>query len=65
MSPTAKLLLIGVVASMVVGAVIALGLNAVHASGEIGGIAFVLGACIAGLIGAAVSHRMPPPDRQH
>jgi hypothetical protein len=26
---------------------------------------FVLGACIAGLIGAAVSHRMPPPGRQH
>ncbi|HEX3325123.1 MAG TPA: hypothetical protein VHR65_08355 [Solirubrobacterales bacterium] len=61
----AKLLLLGVVASMVVGAIIALGLNAVDASGEIGGIAFVLGACIAGLIGAAVSHRMPPPGRQY
>jgi F0F1-type ATP synthase assembly protein I len=65
MSLMVRLLLLGVTASMVVGAVIALGLNAVDASGEVGGIAFVLGACIAGLIGAAVSHRMPPPGQQH
>jgi hypothetical protein len=64
MSLVAKLLAIGMLASAAVGAIIALGVNAVDASGEVGGIAFILGACIAGLIGGAVSSRMPPPRRQ-
>jgi hypothetical protein len=64
MSPMVRLLSIGAVASATVGVIIGLGVNAVDASGEVGGIAFVLGACIAGLIGAAVSRRLPPPRRQ-
>jgi hypothetical protein len=65
MSVMVKLLSLGALASAAVGAVIALGVNAVDASGEVGGAAFVLGACIAGLIGAAVSRRLPPSQRQH
>jgi hypothetical protein len=60
----ARLLLIGAFAPLGVGAITGLGLHAIDASGEVGGIAFVLAACVAGLIGAAVSLRMPPSRRQ-
>jgi hypothetical protein len=62
---TAKPLLMGFLAVAVVAAIIGVGVNAVGASGALGGIAFVLGACIAGLIGGAVSRRMPPSRQQH
>lgn len=60
----AKLLSIGIAASMAVGAIVGWGINAVDASGEVGAIAFVLGACIAGLIGGAVNNRVPPQSGQ-
>jgi hypothetical protein len=59
-----KPLAMGALAVAVVAAIIGLGVNAVDASGEVGGIAFVLGACIAGLIGGAVSRRLPPPSHR-
>jgi threonine dehydrogenase-like Zn-dependent dehydrogenase len=65
MSSVNKTFLLGALASCALGAVIALFLHAVDASGEIGGIAFVLGAGTAGLIGGAVARRMPPPRRRH
>jgi hypothetical protein len=64
MFPMAKPMLIGTLASMAVGAITALGLHAFDASGEVGGIAFVLAACVAGLIGAEIAHRLPPPPQQ-
>jgi uncharacterized protein YuzE len=56
----AKPLLAGTLATAVLSVVIGLGLLAVDASGEVWGIAFVLGACAAGLIGAQVSDHLPP-----
>jgi len=56
-----KTFLLGALASCALGAITALILHAVDAGGEIGGIAFVLGAGAAGLIGNEVSRRMPPP----
>jgi hypothetical protein len=65
MSSVYKTFLLGALASSSLGAVIGLVLNAVDASGEIGGIVFVLGAAAAGLIGSEVARRMPPPQRRH
>jgi uncharacterized membrane protein YfcA len=58
-----KPLLIGALASVMVGLAIVIGLNAFDASGEIGAVVFVLGACIGGLIGAEVARHLPPPKQ--
>jgi uncharacterized membrane protein YfcA len=59
-----KPLLIGALASVIVGLAIVIGLHTFDASGEIGAVVFVLGACIGGLIGAQVASHLPPP-KQH
>jgi len=59
MSLMVKPLLMGALAVTVVG----FGVNAVDANGGIGGIAFMLGTAISGLIGGAVSRRLPPRRR--
>jgi hypothetical protein len=59
-----KTLLLGALASSSLGAIIVLGAHALNASGEVGGLLVVLGACGAGLIGGAVSRRLPP-QRHH
>jgi hypothetical protein len=50
-------------ASSLLGAVIALAANLLDVSGEIGAVMVVLALCGAGLIGGEVSRRMPPPRR--
>lgn len=65
MTPMVKPMVIGSLIVFVLGAVVAVGLNAVNASGEISGIAFVLSAAIAGLIGGSVSRHMPPRRPHH
>jgi len=60
----AKPMFIGLLASAAVGAITGLALVATDANGNVGGTAFVLAACIAGLIGAKVTHHLPPPKRQ-
>jgi hypothetical protein len=64
MSSVYKTFLLGMLPPIALGAIIAVVLNAVDASGEIGGIVFVLGAAAAGLIGGEVSRRMPPPPER-
>jgi hypothetical protein len=59
----AKPLVVGALTVVALGAIVAWGLNAVDASGEIGGVVFVLSAGIAGLIGSEVSRHMPPRQR--
>lgn len=60
----AKPMLIGLLASAVVGAITGVALIATDANGNVGGTAFVLAACIAGLIGAKVTQHLPPARRQ-
>lgn len=60
-----KLLLLGALASAVIGAVTAIALVATDASGNVGGVALMLAAFVVGLIGAKVAHHLPPPKRQH
>jgi uncharacterized membrane protein YfcA len=56
-----KTFLLGALAILVLGTLIVLVLHAVDASGEVGGVVFMLGAAAAGLIGSEVARRMPPP----
>jgi len=65
MSRVYKTFLLGMLAAGALGAITALAANALNVSGEVGGIAFVVGAGLSGLIGGAVSRRMPPPQRRH
>ena len=60
-----KLMLLGALATAVVSVAAGLTLHIVDANGAVGGIAFVLVACVAGLIGAQVSDRLPPPEQHH
>jgi len=54
----------GTLAVAALAIVIGVGVNALDASGAVAGIAFVLGAAISGLIGGAISRRLPP-RQQH
>jgi hypothetical protein len=63
MSNMYKTFLWGGLATLVLAAFIVFFLKAVDASGEISGVFFVLGAAGAGLIGAEVAKRLPPPRR--
>jgi len=65
MSRVYKTLLLGALATSLLAAAVALGANLFDVSGEIAGLLVVLGACGAGLIGAEVSRRLPPPQRRH
>lgn len=60
-----KTLLLGALATSLLAALVGLGATLLHVSGEIAGLMVVLGACGAGLIGAEVSRRLPPPQRRH
>jgi hypothetical protein len=61
----AKPMVIGSLMTVTLAVVIGVGLNAVDASGAVGGIAFMLGAGISGLIGSEISRRMPPRRPHH
>jgi uncharacterized membrane protein YfcA len=60
-----KTLLLGALATSLLAGVVALATNLLDVSGEIAGLMVVLGACGAGLIGAEVSRRLPPPKHRH
>jgi hypothetical protein len=60
MTTMVKPMVVGSLLVVAFAAIIGLGLNAVDASGAMGGIAFMLGAGISGLIGGSISRRMPP-----
>ena len=61
-----KPLVLGTLLSVTIAAIVGVTLLAVDAGGSVSGIAFVLTACIAGVIGAEIAHRMPPPPpREH
>jgi hypothetical protein len=65
MTAMVKPLVVGSLIVAALAAIIGLGLNAVDASGAVGGIAFMLGAGISGLIGGSISRRMPPRRPHH
>lgn len=58
-----KTFLLGIAATIALGTVIVLFLNAVDASGGVGGAVFVLGAAAAGLIGGEVARRTETSHR--
>lgn len=65
MAPMVKPFAMGFLAVGILAAILGVGLNAVDASGAVGGIAFMLGAGASGLIGGAVSRRLPPRHPHH
>ena len=58
-----KLMLLGALATAIVSVTTGVTLHVVDANGEVRGIAFVLVACVAGLIGAQVADRLPTSKR--
>jgi uncharacterized membrane protein YfcA len=58
-----KPFVVGGLATALVGVVIVLGLYITDASGDVGVLVTIIGACIAGLIGAEVARHLPPPKQ--
>jgi hypothetical protein len=65
MSGMVKPLVVGGLATALVGVAIVLGLYITDASGEVGVFVAFLGACVVGLIGAEVARHLPPPKQPH
>lgn len=60
-----KPMLLGSLAVAALAIIVGVGVNVVDASAEIRGAVFMVGAGIAGLIGGAISRRLPPRQQPH
>jgi uncharacterized membrane protein YfcA len=58
-----KPIVVAGLACFLIGVAISAGVNAVDAGGEVLGFATIIGACVAGLIGAEVARHLPPPKQ--
>jgi hypothetical protein len=65
MAPVYKTFLIGVLATVALAAVVCLIVYGIGLKPELAAVVIILGAAGTGLIGGAVSDRMPPPKRRH
>ena len=65
MATVYKTLLLGVLATVVLAAIVSAIVYGIGVDPDLGAALIVLGAAGTGLIGGEVSRRMPPPRRRH